>query len=285
MGSITPLDIILFVLVMGIAMIAARAVTSLVRRYLDDTVGKRSSKGVARLLQYAILGIAFLGATGTFLHIDLNAVLLSLGIVGIAVAFATQQIIQNAVSGILISITKPIQLEDWVEVGGIPSTGICRVRDIRLLSTELREKEGRITIIPNSQIINGKVINYTRSGFTALVKDVWVGPVTDLEKVRRIVLEVADEDPCILPDVSKCERVRLPSLFDRTIIVPQHEHEQAIEESLVPIVNVADIQGSRVKLNIKVYVRDVQRNDEIMSGFLEALKVRFEAEGIELRDP
>lgn len=279
------MDIILFALVMAIAIIATRAVTSLIRRHLDDTVGKRSSKGVARILQYGILGITFLVATSTFLHIDLNAVLLSLGIVGIAVAFATQQIIQNAVSGILISLTKPIQLEDWVEVGGGPSTGICRVRDIRLLSTELREKEGRITIIPNSQIINGKVINYTRSGFTALIKDIWVGPVSDLEKIRQIVLEVADEDPYILPYVSKCEKVRIPSLFDHSTIPSQQEHEQAIEESLVPIVNVADIQGSRIKLEVKIYVRDVQRNDEIMSGFLEVLKARFEAEGIELRDP
>jgi small-conductance mechanosensitive channel len=54
---------------------------------------------------------------------------------------------------------------------------------------------------------------------------------------------------------------------------------------LCPTVNVVDIQASRVKLQINVWVKDVQHGDEIMSGLLEALKARFEDEGIELKDP
>lgn len=285
MGETSPLDIILFVLVTGAAIIIARVLAGAIRRTLDDTLGKRSSKRVARIVQYVILTVTILVGVGTFLHIDLNAAILSLGIVGIAVAFATQQIIQNAVAGILISIVRPIQLEDWVEVGLVPSTGICRVKDIRLMSTEVREKGGRIAIIPNSQIINGKVINYTRSGFTALEKSIWVGPMTDLSTVRRIVYEEADVDPCILPVVTENCQDGISTFFHAPILDPWSGTESEVLESLNPIVNVADIQGSRIKLQVKVWVRDVQRSEEIMSNFLEALKERFKAEGIELRDP
>lgn len=284
-GNISTLDILLFVLVIAAAIVIARTVAIAIRRLFDDTLGKRSSKKVARLLQYIILAVAFLAATGTFLHIDLNAAILSLGLVGIGVAFATQQIIQNAVSGLLISITKPIQLEDWVEVGLVPSTGICRVKDIRLMSTELREAGGRIAIIPNSQIINGKVINYTKSGFTSIEKVIWVGPMTDLSTVRRIVFEEADVDPCILPVVSECNAPPLHSLFEHPILAARPGPEAEVLESLNPIVNVLDIQGSRIKLQIRVWVRDVHRSEEIMSRFLESLKARFKAEGIEFRDP
>ena len=284
-GSISPLDILLFILIISAAMIISRVFASLIRKYLDDTVGKRSSKRVANLLKYSIMTVAFLVGTATFLHVDLNAAIISLGIVGVAVAFATQQIIQNAVAGLLISITKPIELEDWVEVGSTPSTGICRVKDIRLMSTELRENGGRIAIIPNSQIINGKVINYTKSGFTALEKSIWVGPMTDLSVVRRIVLEEADKDPCILPVVSDCDGPHLPTLFEHTLLTVRPEEEPEVLASLNPIVNVVDIQGSRVKLQIKVWVRDAQKSEEIMSRLLQSLKARFETEGIELRDP
>jgi len=277
-------DIILFIVIMGAAVLIARTSASLIRRYLDDTVGKRSSKQVARLIQYIILAVAFLASTGAFLHIDINAAILSLGIVGVAVAFATQQVIQNAIAGILISITKPIRLEDWVEVGLVPSTGICRVKDIRLMSTEVREKGGRIATIPNSQIINGKVINYTKSGFTAIEKSIWVGPTTDLGVVRRIVIEEADRDPCILPVVSECPGPPLSSIFDHSLLTRIEEDPDALA-SLNPVVNLVDIQGSRIKLQIKVWMRDVQRSEEIMSDFLETLKARFEAEGIELKDP
>jgi small conductance mechanosensitive channel len=284
-GGTSLLDIVLFLLVMGVAVILARKVSSFVRKHLDDTVGKRSSKGVARLLQYAILAVALLLSSNILLHVDLNTVILSLGVVGVAVAFATQQVIQNAVAGILISITKPIKLEDWVEVGSTPSTGICRVRDIRLMSTELRERGGRITIIPNSQIINGKVINYTRSGFTSLTRNIWVAPNTDLCTVRRIVLEEADRDPYILPEVSEGDKAEILSIFDRYPLKDRCEPDQQVLGSLCPTVNVVDIQASRVKLQINVWVKDVQHGDEIMSGLLEALKARFEDEGIELKDP
>ena len=64
-----------------------------------------------------------------------------MGLVGVAIAFASQQIISNLLSGLLISFTRPIQLEDWVEVGLAPSTGVCRVKDINLMATVLRDIE------------------------------------------------------------------------------------------------------------------------------------------------
>ena len=69
-GGTSLLDIVLFLLVMGVAVILARKVSSFVRKHLDDTVGKRSSKGVARLLQYAILAVALLLSSNILLHVD-----------------------------------------------------------------------------------------------------------------------------------------------------------------------------------------------------------------------
>ena len=151
MDNITPFSIILFLLILAGAAIIARLGNMIIRDFLDERVGKRYSKGMGRLFQYTVLVAALLIGFNNILVLDLSALVLSLGVAGIALAFASQQIIQNAISGVLIAVIKPIQLEDWVEVGPIPFTGISRVKDINLMNTVLKEVDGRIITVPNSQ--------------------------------------------------------------------------------------------------------------------------------------
>jgi len=282
--SITPLALLTFLLLMAAGVIIARAGNMLIRRFLDDRMGKRLSKSIGRTFQYTVLLAVALIGFRSVLALDLEAVVLSLGIAGIAVAFASQQIIQNAISGILISIIRPIQLEDWVEVGLFPTTGIARVKDITLMNTVLREADGRIITVPNSQIINGKVINYTQAGFTAVNIPLWVGNVTDLERIRRIVLEEADRDPFILPEVSGEEKSALNRLLQRRSVQMLFGGDSALR-ALDPQVNIAELQGTRARLMIKVWVREPNRREAIVSNFLSEVSVRLAQENIELRDP
>lgn len=284
MDSITPISIIIFLLLQAVAVIIARLGNMLIREYLDERVGKRLSKSTARGFQYAVLIAGALIGFNTILELDLEAVVLSLGVAGIAVALASQQIIQNAISGLLIAIIKPIQLEDWVEVGPVPLTGISRVKDITLMNTVLREVDGRIITVPNSQIINGKVINYSRAGFTAVNIPLWVGQVSDLERIQRIVLEEADRNPFILPVVNDEEKNALTRLFERRSVRALFGSESNLR-ALDPQVSIAEIQGTRARLTIKIWIREPQRREEIVSSLLSEVSKRFARENIELRDP
>lgn len=284
MDSITPISIIIFLLLQAVAVIIARLGNMLIREYLDERVGKRLSKSTARGFQYAVLIAGALIGFNTILELDLEAVVLSLGVAGIAVALASQQIIQNAISGLLIAIIKPIQLEDWVEVGPVPLTGISRVKDITLMNTVLREVDGRIITVPNSQIINGKVINYSRAGFTAVNIPLWVGQVSDLERIQRIVLEEADRNPFILPVVNDEEKNALTRLFERRSVRALFGSESNLR-ALDPQVSIAEIQGTRARLTIKIWIREPHRREEIVSSLLSEVSKRFARENIELRDP
>ena len=86
------------------------------------------------------------------------------------------------------------------------------------MTTVLRDVDGRIAIIPNSQIINGKVVNYTKAGFVAVTVPLWIAPVSDLELIRKIVLEEADIHPRILPTVTEEEKKAVIKLFERPSI-------------------------------------------------------------------
>ncbi len=282
--NITPFALIVFIMLQIAAVIIARVGNMLIRQYLDEKMGKRFSKGVARVFQYTVLIIAALIGFNAVLNLDFQAVVLSLGVAGIAVAFASQQVIQNAIAGILIAIIKPIQLEDWVEVGPFPLTGISRVKDITLMNTVLREVDGRIITVPNSQIINGKVINYSRAGFTAVNIPLWIGNIADLERIQQIVLDEADRNPYILPVVEGEEKGALARLFERKSVRMLFGNEANLN-ALDPQVNIAEVQGTRARLMIKIWIREPNRREEIVSGFLSEVCRMFAEEGIELRDP
>ncbi len=89
-------------------------------RFLTPNMGPDKSKLLTRIV-VIISGTLMLNAMLVNLfNVTLNVVLTSIGIIGIAVAFASQQIMQNAMAGMLISMDKRIKTNDWVEVGGAP---------------------------------------------------------------------------------------------------------------------------------------------------------------------
>lgn len=282
--NVRPLDIAAFLLLIVAAIIMARLGNALIRRYLDEPVGKRLSKSVARSYQYTVMIVAIAFGFGSVLELDISAIFLSLGIAGIAVAFASQQIIQNAIAGILISIVRPIQLEDWVEVGPIPLNGIGRVKDITLMNTVLRDIDGRIVTVPNAQIMNGKVVNYSRGGFSAVSIPLWIANVSDLERITMLIREEADQNPNILPKLSEDGRRAVVKLFERHYVRSIFGNAGNLH-SLTPEVHLAEVQGTRARLNIRLWIAEPFRKDEIVSSFLKSLTEKLKANGIELRDP
>ncbi len=137
------------------------AVYVILRRVLTPKIGPDKSKLLARVV-VLIVGVMMLNAMMVNLfNITLTVVLTSIGIIGIAVAFASQQIMQNAMAGMLISIDKRIKTNDWVEVGGAPNTNIAMVKDVQVLGTVFVDIDGREFIVPNSFLLANKVVNYT----------------------------------------------------------------------------------------------------------------------------
>jgi small-conductance mechanosensitive channel len=284
-GTLTADRLIIFLLVVLIGALIGRIAHNLIRRALDERAGRRMSKLIARLVMYSILIAAISIAFNQVLQQELTGLIISLGFVGVALAIASQQIIGNMLSGIIISLTRPIQLEDWVEVGQVPTTGVCRVKDIKLMNTVLRDVEGRIIVIPNSLILNGKVVNYTQAGFTATQINLWVDPKSDMGLIRRIIYEEADRDERILPGIQEQEKRGIMLKLFRS---PGIRNLLDLNEDLSmlnPQVNILDLHGNRMRLNIRIWIREINKRDEIVSDFISAVRNRLEAAGIVVVNP
>jgi small conductance mechanosensitive channel len=137
------------------------------------------------LTRWGILALGIILALEQLAPGRLTTLLAGVGILGVTIGFALQDIAKNFVSGVLLLITQPFDLGDTISVSDY--TG--KVTAINLRSTELSEVDGRFVIIPNADVFVRSIVNYSRSPHRRVELKIMVAPDTDLEKAVRIGLE------------------------------------------------------------------------------------------------
>lgn len=274
---------IIFIAIIVLTIVLGKAAYLLTRRVLEPRFPKKNSKNLARVVQYVVFGIGFYSAFSEVLGFNFSAIVVSLGIIGIAVALAAQQIIQNAFAGIIISITRPMELEDMVEIGGMPPTGVCRVKDISLMNVALRDHDGRMVYIPNNYVITNKVVNYTKAGFVSISLPLFIRTATDLPKVIKAVDDISYDDLKILPHMEGEEKTTILGILGkpqvRRIFGPDVNMSQ-----FNPKVFVRRVEASRTSLEIEFWIREIELRDMISSKFLVDLDRRLVHDGVLLAD-
>lgn len=114
---------------------------------------------LGRLSRIAIIFAGLLLILGIFNQTELLASFIaSLGIFGLLIAFALQDITKNFAAGVLLLLQRPFGLEDRIRVE--PFEGI--VTDVTLRATVLRTLDGQEVLIPNAQVYSGAITNLTR---------------------------------------------------------------------------------------------------------------------------
>ena len=124
--------------------------------------------------------------------IDLSALSLLAGALGVGIGFGFQKVTDNLISGLTILIEEPIKVGDRVEVGEVTGD----VVNISLRSTTIITNDNISIIVPNSEFISSKVINWSHnSRVVRFILPIGVSYGEDPEKIRELLMEVADENP------------------------------------------------------------------------------------------
>jgi small-conductance mechanosensitive channel len=180
--------------------VAMIVVASLVAKLIDVRMGRRPLEASAvtryRVLRRTVFAvIVFVGVMSALLVIPqvraiAGGVLASSAVVGLIIGFASQRVIGNAVSGILIALSQPLRIGDEVEVEG--TKGV--VEEISLTYTWIRTHDNDRLVVPNQNIASTSIRNSTiRSTKTLAEMTVQVPASADLGAVLASLRGIGDE--------------------------------------------------------------------------------------------
>ena len=119
---------------------------------------------------------------------SISSLIAGFGITGLAVGFAANATIANIFGSIAIFSDKAYEVGDYIKIGTMEGT----VEDINLRSTKIRTLDNALTIIPNSNIANGDIVNVTRAHKRRIFETVGVTYDTSDEKLHRAIEVIED---------------------------------------------------------------------------------------------
>jgi small-conductance mechanosensitive channel len=195
-GEVTLNGILQMLVLMVLVLVAERYLRKLlIRRVLTRThLEPDLQYAVSRFVGYCFIAVGFFFAF-KLVHLDLSSLAVIVGGLGIGIGFGLQNIVSNFISGLIILAERPIAIGHRVEVGGVAG----QVTKISLRSTVVVTNDNITIIVPNSNFITNPVTNWSYGDPKVRMRlPVGVAYGSDVEKLRRVLLEVAVENPAVL---------------------------------------------------------------------------------------
>jgi len=226
------------------------------RRRADKQVGNsqraaqlRTVAAIVRATSYGLIGFIVLLHILSLFNINLTPLLASAGVVGVGIGLGAQSIFKDMINGIFILVEDQYNVGEVVTIAGLKGT----VEDLTLRLTRLRDGDGTLYVIPNSQIAS--VANFSRD-YSVASLPVSVDASANPDRVMALLRKVAAE-------------VRHDSAFKQVIIADPD------------ILGVDKINGREVIYPVNLRVRANQR-DPVLRELRRRIILAFEKEGIPL---
>ncbi|MCR9066901.1 MAG: mechanosensitive ion channel [Cytophagales bacterium] len=171
----------------GLARLVKFAFNKIAHRVTEE---RMITKLLSNMLMVLVLGVGiFVSLSVLNLDKTVTSLLAGAGIIGLALGFAFQDTASNMLSGIVISIRKPIKVGDVVEV----SDEMGVVKEISLRYTRIQNFQGQYVYIPNTSVIDEVLTNYSAPGERRIDIPVGVSYGDDLEKAERVAVEAVEQ--------------------------------------------------------------------------------------------
>ncbi|NBH72287.1 mechanosensitive ion channel family protein [Clostridiaceae bacterium] len=159
------------------------------RMNLEENVNK-FLLSAANAAMYAL--VVFMAAEK--LGVPSASIVALMGSAGVAIGLSLKESLSNVAGGILIMLTRPFVIQDYIACGGVEGT----VQDIGLVYTVLTTVDNRKVTIPNGTVANATVVNATAQEKRQLDLEVQVSYASDLKKAKEILCDILEHHPQVL---------------------------------------------------------------------------------------
>ena len=241
-------NILLFFAIIYISNILQQGVGSLygkIESTWDPEVKKNGSRlAMTRLVLIVIGFLIAVAASG----IPMDKITIVLGALGVGIGLGLQTIVNNLVSGVILIFEQPFRIGDFIELGDKKG----RVLDIGIRSSKIVMEEGAELIMPNADLLSGRVINWTlRNDNVRVELPISIVPGHSFEEVRAAIMEALQENEHVVMETPP--EILLLSVNDKTM-----------------------------SINVQVWINDVHKLQSIKSELLNVIYSGFAAKDIKV---
>lgn len=196
--SFTIINLVIFILILSLSVIISKVVSFFASD--KQPVAKQGNERKAGVGSWLLLIRVFIISTGSFLALaasgfPLERITIIIGALGVGIGFGLQTIVNNLVSGLIIAFEKPVNVGDFVEIGGHAGT----MKSIGFRSSVIAQLEGADVVIPNGDLLNSHLVNWTLAGGKKQINLlVGVAYGTELETAKQLLMNILIADERIL---------------------------------------------------------------------------------------
>lgn len=238
--------------VLGLFWLAGKGVKRALQPRLTEHQGKSVGRVITSIVNGVIVGVGVLVFLAVaFPTVDVATLLGAGGVVALAAGFAFQDLLENAMSGILLLLRQPFQEGDVIEVEG----AIGVVQAITIRETRIRRFDRQVMVVPNSQVYKNAIRIQTENPAIRSSVIVGVGYEEDLQHAEDLALDALGSVEGVLADPA-------PEAF------------------------YTDLGGSSINLDLR-YFHEPQQHElrRVQGEVVKAIKKAYDNEGINIPFP
>ncbi|GBL05588.1 mechanosensitive ion channel family protein [Glaciecola sp. KUL10] len=243
------IDLAMAIIIFVIGKIVVKVLVSVLGKLLSKANYDNMLVEFLKSIANAILMLFVIVAALNQLGVDTTSLVAILGAAGLAIGLSLQGSLQNFAAGVMLLVFRPFKAGDYVDAGGVAGT----VKSIGVFSTVMNTPDNKEIIVPNGNIYGGNIINFSAKETRRVDMVFGIGYDDDLRKAKALLETMLKEDDRILQDPA-------------------------------PQVAVSELGDSSVNFVVRPWVKSADYWG-VMFDFTEAVKLRFDAEGISIPFP
>ena len=248
-AGITVNKVLHAIILLVVCLVIVKILMKIVTRFLEKSKLERSLHTFIRTAIKVILLFLTVLIVAQALGINVTSLIALLSVFGLAVSLAVQNSMSNVAGGIQVLGSKPFVVGDYVEAGGVAGT----VADVGIFYTKIRTNDNKMIQVPNSQIANEKIINYTA------------------EKERRVDLKFTTSYDAPVESVKKAIEE----------VVGSHS---LVQITPAPFVRVSNYGDSSIEYTVRAWCA-TEDYWTVYFDLMEQVKVAFDKANIEMTYP
>ena len=243
------LKIIAALIIFVVGKWAVQKLTKVIKSLMEKANVDKTLTEFAESLVYFSLLMMVIIASLNALGVNTTSFLAVFGAAGLAIGLALQGSLANVGAAVLIIVFRPFKVGDFIEAGGATGT----VEDVNLFSTIIAPLDNRTIIVPNSNIVGGNIVNYSKKENRRVDHVFGIGYDDDLKLAKETLMDMMMSDDRILKDPA-------------------------------PFVAVSELADSSVNFTTRAWVKSADYWDVYFEQ-IENVKLTFDEKGISIPYP